>query len=103
MKCKNSKSILVLILLSLLIGLAAQATAGWEQADEILSRIKPPTFPDKDFNVTDYGAVGDGKTDCTEAFKKAVAAANKAGGGRVLVPAGAFFSGPIHLKSNVNL
>lgn len=68
MKHRNSKSLL-----------------GWEQVDEILSRIKPPTFPDKDFNITDYGAVGDGQTDCTEAFKKVIAAAHQAGGGRVVV------------------
>jgi len=80
-----------------------QANAGWEQVPEILKRIVPPEFPDKNFNITDYGAVGNGKTDCTEAFKKAISAAHEAGGGRVVVPAGTFFSGPIHLKSNVNL
>lgn len=63
----------------------------------------PPTFPDRDFLITDYGAVGDGQTDCTEAFKKAIAACNNAGGGRVVVPAGTFLTGAIHLKSNVNL
>ena len=46
---------------------------------------------------------GNGKGDCTEAFRKAIAACNKAGGGRVVVPAGSFLTGPIHLKSNVNL
>ena len=69
----------------------------------ILGRIKPPVFPKRDFLVTKYGAVGNGKGDCTEAFRKAIAACNKAGGGRVVVPAGSFLTGPIHLKSNVNL
>ena len=69
----------------------------------ILARIKPPTFPKKDFNVTKYGAVAGGKTDCTEAFRKAIEACNKAGGGRVVVPKGEFLTGAIHLKSNVNL
>ena len=98
-----SRVMLSLFCLILLAVPAGRTFAGWEQVDEILSRIKPPQFPDRDFNITDYGAVGDGKTDCTEAFKKAISAANKAGGGRVVVPAGAFFTGAIHLKSNVNL
>lgn len=75
----------------------------WSQMDTILARIVPPTFPDKNFNITDYGAKGDSVTDCTEAFAKAIAACNAAGGGKVIVPEGKFSTGPIHLKSNVNL
>lgn len=70
---------------------------------EILERIKPPAFPKRDFLITRYGAVGNGKTDCTGAFGRAIAACNRAGGGRVVVPGGSFLTGPIHLKSNVNL
>ena len=75
----------------------------WARVPEILKRIKAPVFPKRDFDVTKYGAKGDGKSDNTEAVRKAVAACNKAGGGRVVVPAGTFLTGPIHLKSNVNL
>nr|WKN37320.1 glycoside hydrolase family 28 protein [Tunicatimonas sp. TK19036] len=75
----------------------------WNQVDTILEQIKPPVFPDQDFTITDYGATGDGSQDCTEAFQKAIAACSEAGGGRVIVPEGDFLSGPIHLKSNVNL
>jgi polygalacturonase len=70
---------------------------------KILARIKPPTFPKRDFSILKYGAKADGKTLATEAIAKAIAAANKAGGGRVVVPAGEFLTGAIHLKSNVNL
>jgi len=87
----------------LLIGPVSQTNAGWEQADKILSRIKAPTFPNKDFNITNYGAVGDGNTNCTKVINNAILAANKAGGGRVVVPAGTFLTGAIYLKSNVNL
>jgi polygalacturonase len=95
--------LLLLVCLVLLAGPVSQANAGWEQVPKILSRIKAPAFPDRDFKITDYGAVGDGNTNCTEAFKKAISAASQAGGGRVVVPAGSFLTGAIHLKSNINL
>jgi len=84
-------------------GSAVATPKGWDLLPDILSRIVPPTFPDRDFVVTDYGAVGDGVTDCNPAFKKAIAACTKAGGGRVVVPKGTFLTnGPIHLDNNVN-
>ncbi len=77
---------------------------GWDELPGILARIVPPTFRDEDFVITNYGAVGDGVTDCNPAFKKAIAACTRAGGGRVLVPGGTWLTnGPIHLKNNVNL
>ncbi|MBN1788368.1 MAG: glycoside hydrolase family 28 protein [Sedimentisphaerales bacterium] len=97
------KILSAIICLILLAGFVSDANAGWEEVPKILKRIVPPKFPDRDFNITDYGAVGDGKTDCTAAFIKAIKAANKTGGGRVVVPAGSFLTGAIHLKSNVNL
>jgi polygalacturonase len=84
--------------------LLSQADGPWEILFPIiLNRIKAPVFPQRDFPVTRFGAVGGGQTDCTAAFRKAIEACNKAGGGRVLVPAGEFSTGAIHLKSNVNL
>lgn len=74
-----------------------------DEAKKILSRIVAPTFPNKDFNVNDFGAVGDSVTDCTDAFAKAILACHQAGGGRVVVPQGNYSTGAIHLKSNVNL
>jgi len=55
------------------------------------------------FNVRDHGAVGDGKSDDTAALNQAVEACAAAGGGQVLVPAGRYLSGTVHLKSNVTL
>jgi len=77
--------------------------SGWDSVAGILARIVPPVFPDKDFVVTDFGAKGDGKTDCTEAFKKAIEQCSKNGGGRVVVPEGIYYTGAIHLLDNVNL
>ncbi|MFB3854842.1 MAG: glycoside hydrolase family 28 protein [Vicinamibacterales bacterium] len=82
----------------------AQAPAGpWASVDAILARIVPPKFPARDFDVSKYGAVGNGTTPCTAAFRAAVAACHAAGGGRVLVPPGRFLTGPIHLLGRVDL
>lgn len=67
------------------------------------TEVKEFVFPAKDFNIRKYGAKADGKTVCTKAIAKAVSACNKAGGGRVVVPKGTWVTGPVHLKSNVNL
>src|SRR5437773_4213560 len=79
------------------------STGPWAQVPEILARIEPPVFPQRTFNVTSFGALGNGKSDCTDSFRQAIEACTKAGGGRVLVPAGEYSTGAIHLKSNVNL
>ncbi len=65
--------------------------------------IPLPTIPTTVFNITNYGAVGDGKTLNTVAIQKAIDACAAAGGGTVLVPAGKFIFGPIILTSSLNL
>lgn len=62
-----------------------------------------PVIPGNTFNVTSYGAVGNGTTDNTAAIQAALNAANAAGGGTVTIPAGTFLSGPITLYSRINL
>ena len=65
--------------------------------------LKTPEFPARDFVITDYGTKpGDG-TKVTDAIRKAIAACHDAGGGRVVIPAGEWLTGAVHLKSNVNL
>ena len=101
---KYISSIILLLFTALQVN--AQITnnnVSWATADEILSHIKEPTFQDKDFDITKYGAVEGGQTDCTDAIRKAIDACNAAGGGRVIVPEGTYLTGAIRLKSNVNL
>ncbi|MES2331493.1 MAG: glycoside hydrolase family 28 protein [Bacteroidota bacterium] len=74
-----------------------------KEIETLRKQIKAPRFPAKDFVITKYGAVGDGKTLNTEAFTKAIDDCNQKGGGRVIVPIGTFLTGAIHLKSNVEL
>ena len=56
----------------------------------------------RDFSIADYGAKADGSK-CTDAFAAAFAAAEKAGGGRIIVPCGRWFSGAVRFKSNCEL
>ena len=91
-------------LLPLLAAITAPAAdEGWQQVPEILARIQPPQIPPHDFVITGFGAVGDGVTDASAAISQAITAAAALGGGRVVVPAGSFVTGPIRLKSNVEL
>lgn len=80
-----------------------EVTQEKDAADLIIESIIVPEFPDVNFTIMDYGAVADGKTDNTQAIKDAISACVEAGGGKVIIPSGKFLTGPIHLKSNVNL
>jgi polygalacturonase len=59
-----------------------------------------PSFHRRQFNVVDFGAVGDGTTKNTAAFARAVAAVKRAGGGQIVVPAGKWLTGPIQITSD---
>jgi polygalacturonase len=83
--------------------LAADPADWREQAAAILARLKPPAFPNREFEISKYGAKSGGEAYVTEAIRKAIDACSAAGGGRVVIPRGMFLTGAIHLKSNVNL
>ena len=68
-----------------------------------MPELTRPVFQDKHFNIADYGAVEGGTVKNTDAIARAIKACNDAGGGRVVVPAGKWLTGAVHLKSNVNL
>ena len=82
---------------------ASTEEAAWQNIPSILGRIVPPTFAARDFVITRFGAQPGGQIDCSAAIAQAIDACALAGGGRVVVPAGAYLTGPIHLKSNVDL
>lgn len=75
----------------------------WRQADAIIASIAQTEFPEVDFVITQYGANAEAGFDNSNAIKTAIAACHAAGGGRVVVPAGRFETGAVHILSNVNL
>lgn len=65
--------------------------------------VKEPVFKNATYYVKDFGAVADGKTINTNAIAKAITTCNTNGGGKVIITAGKWITGPIELLSNVNL
>ena len=81
----------------------SQTTDPWSRADAIVRSIVVPKFPSRDFDITKYGAIGDGTASCTQAIRKTIEACYTAGGGTVVVPDGRFLTGAIRLQRGVNL
>jgi len=81
------------------------ASANWDTIKAQSAFVAPtlPTIPAKTFNIKDYGAIGDNSTDNTKAINDAIKAATNAGGGKVIIPAGKYLSGPIQFESNLDL
>src|SRR5580692_5710323 len=96
MKQKNT---LALIKQTIVLLLMVPAMAVWAHA----ANPALPMIPSAVFNITDYGAVGDGAKDNTTNIQNAINAASAAGGGTVEIPPGDFSSGPLVLCSSLNL
>ena len=64
-----------------------------------------PAFSEgnKEYLISDFGAIGDGKTLNTQAIQKAINTANVNGGGKVIVPEGIYLTGSVVFKSDVEL
>lgn len=65
--------------------------------------VQEPVIPDYNVNIKDFGAVSGGQIINTRAFEKAIDAVSKKGGGKVIIPNGIWLTGPIILKSNLEL
>jgi polygalacturonase len=100
MKIKNT----VIAVPVLFIALSACLDAGAQDYSwDNLPAIAAPVFKKDTFNIANYGARADGVTLNTEPIDKAIAECSRSGGGVVLVPAGFWLTGPIVLRSGVNL
>ncbi len=92
------------LILSLLLCSAASAATDSPQWQIIKTKYPTPDVVIAGFNVLDFGALGDGKTDCTEAFQQAMDNMRKAGGGTVFVPEGRYvIKGTLQIPMSVTL
>ncbi|HEY8784611.1 MAG TPA: glycoside hydrolase family 28 protein [Mucilaginibacter sp.] len=96
---RSSFGIAVLLAVVCLVATAQPQQNSWSH----LPRVGNPVFKKDTFNILKYGAKADGLTLNTESINKAITACNAKGGGVVLIPQGFWLTGPIVLKSNVNL
>ncbi len=68
-----------------------------------LPQVTQPSFKADTFNILQFGAKPDGQFLNTQMINQAIVACNKMGGGVVLIPGGIWLTGPVEMKSNVNL
>ncbi len=96
-------------------GIAERAAKAWSDVyPQVEARIKAPTFRDKDY-VVQFNSKGNKKNNknvlkdkhgnvlYTDIINSTIAKCSSEGGGRVIVPAGTWLTGPVKLMSNVNL
>jgi len=96
--------ILSLISFNCVIATQTNINQAFRQADKIVQSIQKTKFPKRTYFITDFGAIPDDeKTLNHRAINLAIIKCNQAGGGMVIVPRGTFHTGPLRLKSNVNL
>ncbi|MDO8929830.1 MAG: glycoside hydrolase family 28 protein, partial [Bacteroidota bacterium] len=88
----------------------AQPKVETSQADDLyegiefdMPRVQEPVIPANSVSITDFGAQSGGQEHCTQAFADAIEALSAKGGGRVIIPRGIWLTGPITLKSNIEL
>lgn len=85
-------------------GQQVNAGAGlYEGLEFSMPGVAEPVIPANSVLLTDFGAVSGGEELCTKAFGEAIEALSKKGGGRLVVPRGTWYTGPITLKSNIEL
>lgn len=104
MQLKTKLVMVAVILGAGFVSLRAQSTKGGSMYSWTnLPQAVQPVFKNDTFNIVNYNAVADGVTLNTNSINKAITECNRKGGGVVLIPGGVWLTGPIEMKSHVNL
>lgn len=93
----------VLTLISCKVGNQQEEIDVYSDVEFEMPKVTVPEFPNYHVVITDFGAVGDGHTLNSDAINKAISHVAGKGGGKVIIPRGVWLTGPIVLKSNINL
>lgn len=103
MKLKHSLLLLAAAAMSACCCTDKAATDYYADLPFDMPKVTLPSIPDREVCLTDFGAVGDGLSLCTEAFAAAIDHLAEQGGGTLQVPDGIWFTGPIVMKDNIEL
>src|SRR5512137_2761339 len=68
-----------------------------------MSKVQEPVFPKNSVSIADFGAKNGGQELCTKSFADAIETLSRKGGGRLIIPRGTWLTGPIILKSNIEI
>ena len=108
---KNKPAVLFFVIALFVTSSSAQNKTGqpvlaattFEGIEFEMPAINEPQIPANEVNIKDFGAVSSGQVINTDAFAAAIDAVTKKGGGKVVIPAGVWLTGPVILKSNLEL
>ena len=97
-----------LAVLAVIIGSCSEqsikSTSGfYENIEFEMALVNEPVIPSNSINIADFGAVNGGLVDNTQAFADAITAVTEKGGGKIIIPAGIWLTGPIILKSKLEI
>ena len=95
--------LLALLLLTVATMQAGKYSKYYQNLPTPVKQVEDVVISQQKVSLSDFGGVGDGVTLCTEAFQKGIAQLAEKGGGRLFVPEGVWLTGPIELKSGVEL
>lgn len=111
--CGRNFFVVIIFLSILKINLSAQDTSSVLSKAPVqiepvnapfeMPQMRRPLFPDKNFNIKDFGAIEGGIEKNSEAIKKTIETAVKAGGGNIIISKGKWLTGAIYLDNNINL
>jgi len=85
------------------IGNTSYSSDTYKNIEFNINKVNEPKIPNNVVTITDFGAINGGQTLNTKAFADAIDAVSKKGGGKVIIPPGIWLTGPIILKSNIEL
>ncbi|KUJ62910.1 glycoside hydrolase [Flavobacteriaceae bacterium CRH] len=108
MKIKPNKLLWIPLIILLVncpksIAQNSKSTETYKNIEFKMAKVQEPVIPKNTVNLIDFGAINGGYVLNTKAFADAIEAVSKKGGGKVIIPPGIWLTGPIILKSNIEL